>query len=258
MSLFVAGRPSGQAPFWQEQQNAFQCGALIVVLGVLMSATGACDTDNLGIVHRTSLWLTIVSLVVLQAVLLRDALAHIVVSRIICGLVASGVTVVLTAIELHFLKYTPFLPKQPDPPLEFLLFVLPLAGPVAVLALTLTRESKNRAAIQPRPDTPAATPTDEPQDWPAQAVTRVTAQDHYLHVHTADGTQLVRGRMKDATIRLATERGIQIHRSHWVARDQIVRIVRSGRDYRAILRDGSALPVARSRAAELKTFLKTI
>ncbi len=256
MSVFVARRPLWCVQVWQDRQDVLRCLALILVLAIILSASGACDTDDLGVIHRTSLWLTIAGLVVTQAVLLRRILRRLVSSNMLCSLIACGTTVVLTTIQLHLLKFTSFLPKEPDPPLEFLLFVLPLAGPVALLALTLVDDrSTNPLAASPE-GSPVETAGAEADLWPEQAVLRVTAQDHYLELHTAQGPVLVRGRMKDAASRLGTEHGIQIHRSHWVAHDQIERLVRSGRDYRAILRDGSSLPVGRSRIAALRAFIR--
>ncbi|MFK7885401.1 MAG: LytTR family DNA-binding domain-containing protein [Gammaproteobacteria bacterium] len=238
-----------------------QCLALITALAVVLSATGACDTDNLGLLHRTSLWLLICALVVSQAATFYRALATRIENRQLLGIIASAATVVMTTIELHFLKFTPLLPKEPDPPLEFLLFVLPLAGPMALLTLMLMHGTLMGSAPLRRDTPPTASarpefsPNSSTDDWPSEAILRVTAQDHYLSVHTTQGSRLIRGRMTDALGRLANDDGIQIHRSHWIARNKIQRIVRSGRDCRVILNCGDTLPIGRGRVEALRAFI---
>ena len=61
----------------------------------------------------------------------------------------------------------------------------------------------------------------------------IKSEDHYLEVHTTIGSSLVKMRFSDAVAELG-ERGIQIHRSYWVATSHVTRSVRSGK--RTVLR----------------------
>lgn len=248
------------------------CVVLIAALALVMTFTGACNTSDLGVMHRLALWLCVALLVVWQCVGLfrllteysRDAPAN----RLGAAMLALPVTMVLTTMELHVLKFTPLLPKAPDPPLDFLAFVAPIAGAVAILALYLV-EAARRAA---RPATFASTADDDRQPstlvlparnravpnlagWPDGRILRVTVQDHYLDVHTPDGTILIRGRLRDALAKLAEQDGVQVHRSHWVAWSQMCRLTRHGRDHRLQLLDGDALPVSRARVTQLRARL---
>jgi DNA-binding LytR/AlgR family response regulator len=70
----------------------------------------------------------------------------------------------------------------------------------------------------------------------------LSAQDHYIETTTAKGTTLILLRLKDAIEELAGSDGMQIHRSHWVARSAAVRLRRSG----GKLVDERQLPASRT------------
>jgi DNA-binding LytR/AlgR family response regulator len=74
----------------------------------------------------------------------------------------------------------------------------------------------------------------------------MTMQDHYVDVHTDKGSTLVLMRLADAITETDGVPGLQIHRSHWVARAAVQAAVR--RDGKLLLKmeDGAELPVSRS------------
>ncbi len=75
----------------------------------------------------------------------------------------------------------------------------------------------------------------------------VTADEHYVHIHTLNGRQMLRGRMSDVEAQLPDSWGLRIHRSHWVAA-RMVRALHRARDgWTLELTDGQVLPVARAR-----------
>lgn len=75
----------------------------------------------------------------------------------------------------------------------------------------------------------------------------VTADEHYVHIHTLQGRQMLRGRMSDVEAQLPDSWGLRIHRSHWVA-SRTVKALHRGRDgWTLELTDGQRLPVARAR-----------
>ena len=79
-------------------------------------------------------------------------------------------------------------------------------------------------------------------------------QDHYVEVNTAAGSELLLLRFRDALREVEDVNGLQVHRSHWVARDAVARVERRGGG-RVILRlvNGSRVPVSRSFAPVLKS-----
>lgn len=77
------------------------------------------------------------------------------------------------------------------------------------------------------------------------ALVRLEAQDHYLLVVTAKGSETLLMRMADAEAELQGA-GLRVHRSHWVAPMGVTRHLRQkGRDF-LITQDGSEIPVSRS------------
>ena len=80
----------------------------------------------------------------------------------------------------------------------------------------------------------------------------VSAEDHYLRVHTSAGQDLILLRMADAIAELAGQEGMQVHRSWWVARSAIVDARRGDGRATLTLKDGTKAPVSRTYAAELR------
>lgn len=81
---------------------------------------------------------------------------------------------------------------------------------------------------------------------------RMAMSDHYIEVHTDTGEHLLHMRFADAVAAQDTAVGGQVHRSHWIAWDQVAQVERDGQKRTFVLRDGSRVPVARSRQKELQ------
>ena len=77
-------------------------------------------------------------------------------------------------------------------------------------------------------------------------------QDHYIEVHTDRGMELVLLRFRDALREVEGVEGMQVHRSHWVARAAVDKVER--RDGRIALRlvNGARIPVSRSFTPALR------
>jgi len=80
----------------------------------------------------------------------------------------------------------------------------------------------------------------------------VSAEDHYLRLHTSRGSELILLRLADAIAELDGVEGAQTHRSWWVARDAVIEARRQ--DGRALLTLKGQLqaPVSRSYARALR------
>lgn len=76
-------------------------------------------------------------------------------------------------------------------------------------------------------------------------------EDHYVRVHTTQGSALVLIRMRDAVTQLEG-RGARVHRSWWVARGAVAGAVRQDRNWKLRLVDGREVPVARASVPELR------
>ncbi|MEQ8406753.1 MAG: LytTR family DNA-binding domain-containing protein [Gammaproteobacteria bacterium] len=232
-------------------------GLVVICLTILLTVSDAFETGHLAVGHQITLWLVFSALLVSQLYGLSRILLVKYSDTFLRRVGAIGLTIALTVVlmtvELHLLKYTPLLPKQPDPFLEFLIFI---AKPViAVSALVLLSQlipiqqqikAYQLQALQTIRQSSAPQELDSILNM--NCIQHVHAHDHYLEIGCTDQHFFVRGRMKDALAKLSDMKGIQVHRSHWVSRTNIAQVRREGRDLKLVLGDGSIVPVARSRA----------
>ncbi|MGH6998968.1 MAG: LytTR family DNA-binding domain-containing protein, partial [Phenylobacterium sp.] len=77
-------------------------------------------------------------------------------------------------------------------------------------------------------------------------------EDHYVRVHTSQGSALVLMSLSQAMDGLKDLEGAQTHRSWWVARSAITGVVEDGRNLRLTLRGGLQAPVSRARVGRLR------
>ena len=91
-------------------------------------------------------------------------------------------------------------------------------------------------------------------------IAALEAEDHYVRVHTADGSELIHYRFADAVNEMRDRNGLQVHRSYWVNKAAIESMVRRGRSFDIVLTGGKRVPVGQtfkqSAATELKTHLQ--
>ena len=77
-------------------------------------------------------------------------------------------------------------------------------------------------------------------------------RDHYVEIHTDRGSELVLMRFGDALKELGGTEGMQVHRSHWIARAAVRKIVRRAGRTAAFLENGAEVPVSRRYAGALR------
>ena len=77
-------------------------------------------------------------------------------------------------------------------------------------------------------------------------------EDHYVRVHTPQGSALVLMSLSQAMEGLKDLEGAQTHRSWWVARSAITGVVEDGRNLRLNLKGGLQAPVSRARVGRLR------
>ena len=76
-------------------------------------------------------------------------------------------------------------------------------------------------------------------------------EDHYVRVHTLNGSRLVPGPLERVIAGLGRE-GMRVHRSWWVARAAVTGVVADGRNLRLTLRGDLTAPVSRASVAKLR------
>lgn len=69
-------------------------------------------------------------------------------------------------------------------------------------------------------------------------------QDHYLRVVGHEGEALILISMRDAIAELEGIDGMQVHRSWWIAFDDLVQVTRDGRKTIVVMSDGTRIPVS--------------
>lgn len=84
------------------------------------------------------------------------------------------------------------------------------------------------------------------------AILHLAAQDHYTQVTTAKGQELVLIRFADAVTEAEPTKGIQTHRSHWVAIGAVKSVTRQGDGALVSLTNGDTAPVSRSQMSTIK------
>ncbi len=80
----------------------------------------------------------------------------------------------------------------------------------------------------------------------------LSAEDHYLRVHTSAGESLILMRLYDAISELDGIEGSQIHRSWWVAKDAVADVARGDGKVDLLLKGGLRAPVSRRYQKALK------
>lgn len=74
----------------------------------------------------------------------------------------------------------------------------------------------------------------------------IEAQEHYLKVHSDFGCELIYYRFGDAVRELQNWRGLQVHRSYWIARSAITHVENHERRVRLVMRNALQVPVGSS------------
>jgi hypothetical protein len=80
----------------------------------------------------------------------------------------------------------------------------------------------------------------------------VSAEDHYLRLHTSKGSDLILMRLSDAISELEGVEGAQTHRSWWVAKDAVESARRDGDRMTLTLKGGGEAPVSRPNIRPLR------
>lgn len=80
----------------------------------------------------------------------------------------------------------------------------------------------------------------------------VSAEDHYLRVHTSVGETMILMRLADAVRELAALEGQQTHRSWWVAKQGLADITRGDGKVTLKLKSGAEAPVSRTYQKAVK------
>lgn len=85
-----------------------------------------------------------------------------------------------------------------------------------------------------------------------------SAQDHYVEIVTNKGRHLNRMSMKEAMAMVDPDKGMQVHRSHWVAYEALLSLEKQSGRYFAILRNGGQVPVSKNRLEAVQSYFESL
>ncbi len=247
--------------------------AWALAVGFLLAISGAFNTAGTSLIQRIiywtlmmiigGLWGHVCSLAICRVIDLRR---HPLTGAIVQVLVISGpLSVIIWFASGLFFRGRPY-------PLEYLGgFVVPVLAITALLTgINLLREMRQPAALNATGPAPSPEPAPEPaprESAPREAAAlmerlphrlrsarllAVEAEDHYLRLHTDQGSDLVLMRLSDAIRALHGVDGAQTHRSWWVARDAIISVERDDGRATLTLISGLRVPVSRTHAKALR------
>ena len=113
------------------------------------------------------------------------------------------------------------------------------------------RTSGDRTEVAIKPEIPTnSVPSSIPDfirhsELPLDArVIALKAEEHYVRVWTAQGTDFLRYRFRDAVDDMSGQPGLQVHRSWWVRTDSVREVRKKGRGLQLELVNGLEVPVS--------------
>ena len=229
---------------WRAHLTSPPALAALVGLAVVLSAMGAYDTDRvLRPVPRFAYWLTIAigtyaagAFIHLASVRLptRSRALRVALAAIVTAIAAFLiVTLVNGSVFGHW-------PGRDDLlPLFLNVFVIS-----AVVSLVLEIIDAHQETAAPDTATRPALLDRLPLDKRGPLLS-LSVEDHYVRVRTTRGEEMVLMRLGDAIRETAPTDGLQVHRSHWVARAAVTAARRDGDRAILTLTDGHELPASR-------------
>ncbi|MGD9964945.1 MAG: LytTR family DNA-binding domain-containing protein [Hyphomonadaceae bacterium] len=134
--------------------------------------------------------------------------------------------------------------------------VLGVSMGVAALGWVVERAFANQPGAMTHAPTGAAVSVRFLERLPAKlrdaTLYAISAEDHYLRLHTSKGADLILMRLSDAIAELEGIEGAQTHRSWWVARDAVQSARREGVRLTLLLKGGVEAPVSRPNIRPLR------
>jgi hypothetical protein len=234
--------------------------AAIVGVAVLLGLVGPFSTfDSLALAPRFAYWLVIAVSTYLTGVATVDFCAYWLLARwslpapliyTICG-AAGGVPITLVVILINQLVYGQHGIALGH--LELLFYCMAISATVSGLVAMFTApyetaetdgegvDGQSSATVNQRPRILQRLPHGLRGE-----LSHMTMRDHYVDIRTDRGGTLVLMRLADAIAETSGVDGLQIHRSHWVAKNAVQGAVRKEGRLFLRMRDGTLLPISRS------------
>jgi len=239
-------------------------GAGVAVgLGLIFAWLGVYQTSQFPFAERVIYWTGLMLLGIVAGSLITPLITNRVLPRAHPGLQVSvasllisiPVTIGLAVIEAA----SDGTVAPPEWWLQQYLYVLVISMLLTSLAWVVEVYAKRTAVAQPAP-LPGAAPAVAaaafldrlPPKFRTAGIHAVSAEDHYLRVHTSAGETMILMRLADAIRELAGIDGLQVHRSWWVARQGLADATRTDGKLLLKLKSGAEAPVSRTYIKAVK------
>lgn len=239
-------------------------GLIVAIFVLTVSGPfGTFESFNFG--QRAAYWVAMVVLsyvigqgaTTLFTELLRNRVGQRWPRVIVAGLLAA-LPVTAVVVIVNSVAYQHFEPRS-----LLTLWLYATIVTLAVLTAMVWITDRLRAAESPEPAAGPPVPVETPAPQPPPILERVplpqrggllalSVEDHYVDIVTDKGKTLVLMRLADAMKETGSVAGLQIHRSHWVARGAVIKAHRSGGKLSLELSNGLRLPVSRSFLVAVK------
>ena len=240
--------------------------AVALGLGVTFAWLGVYGTTEIPILERIVYWTGLMALGIVSAALVNPlifdrlmkgahpALQIAAVSLIISIPITVGLVVIEAAEDGTF--------AQPSWWWTQYFYVVIISGLLTTGGWAIDRLNTARAATAPAAvsaeTAPASVPVPAafadrlPAKFRAADIHAVSAEDHYLRVHTSAGETMILMRLADAIRELGALEGMQTHRSWWVARQGLAETARGDGKVTLKLKSGAEAPVSRTYQKAVK------
>lgn len=241
----------------------------LVTVGIIAGITGPFGTEDvMRLLPRIIYWVGVVALTFLtgtfvssyfEALLNKHSAPFWISSGLCGGAIAAVVCVQVFGLNWALFGLSPFV-EDYAAPLALNIFVLSIIINVATNLILDLMAERNTVAIEQAITAPAPINAQSPPRT-SEILRRLpfdkrgdlismSVSDHYVEVATNKGRELILIRLADA-ITMAGE-GLQVHRSHWVAKSHIASVKRLGPKAVIKTSDGRDIPVSRTYVPVLK------
>jgi hypothetical protein len=229
--------------------------AVSLAMAVFLSLIGALGSEHLPLITRLGYWLvtllggTVVTQLVSLAVC-RFKLEPLPEALVLFAASTPGVIIAVWALTGLYWGHDLIAADLP----AFVTPVTVITVAMSVLHYLFNRHPRQSHAFSaPQPEAPGQTFRARlPVKYREADILALSAEDHYLRVHTSEGEALILMRLYDAIRELDGIEGSQTHRSWWVAKDAIKEVVRSSGKVTLTIKGRLHVPVSRSYARALK------
>lgn len=229
--------------------------AISAAAGAFLALVGAMETSAMGLPARLLYWMPLMmggallgqAASALVARIPRAATSRWFFGALLSVVIAAPITFVVWFYSNAFFAADMRLPGLPA--LFLSVWVISAAMSAIMVAVNWPGRVTQAAAANANP---ARFLERMPPKLRGAALYAVSAEDHYLRLHTSKGSDLILMRLADAIGELDGLEGAQTHRSWWVARDAVENTRREGERVVLVLKGGTEAPVSRPNLRPLR------